>query len=79
MTEDYYFLANRISNMEKHIEMLFDWINEISPEIRELTQKTKEDCSEFATLQDPLFLFFIIIFFIKPKQRPLLEEYPIYS
>ena len=48
MSGNYYFLANRISNMEKHMEMLFDWINEISPEIRELTQKTKEDCSGFA-------------------------------
>jgi hypothetical protein len=38
MTEDYYFLANRVSNLERHIELLLDWFEEISPTVRELSQ-----------------------------------------
>ena len=40
MTEDYYFLANRISNLERHVEILIDWFEEISPAVREIQQNT---------------------------------------
>lgn len=39
MTPDYYFLENRISVLEKHIEELVQWFNKIAPEINELVQQ----------------------------------------
>jgi prefoldin subunit 5 len=44
MTQDYYFLANRISNLEKHIEQLLEWFNEIAPEINQLRQGAEDRC-----------------------------------
>ena len=41
MSQDYYFLANRISNLEKHVEILMDIFNEISLEIRRIKTGSK--------------------------------------
>lgn len=61
MNEEYFdFFDERVSVLEKNVEILTDWLNEISPEIRELTQKTKEDCSGFTRCKF-LFSFYIVI------------------
>jgi hypothetical protein len=42
MSEDsYYILADRISNLEKHVKILTDLFNEISPAVRKLSQSIK--------------------------------------
>ena len=44
MNENYYFLASRISMLEKNIEQLLEWFNEIAPEINQLRQGAEERC-----------------------------------
>lgn len=40
VTEDYYFLSNRVSNLERHVEILIDRFEETSPTIKEIQQNT---------------------------------------
>ena len=44
MTDDYYFLANRVNILEKHIEQLLERFNEIAPEINQLRQGAEDRC-----------------------------------
>jgi hypothetical protein len=43
MNQDYNFLANRISNLEKHVELLIEMFNEFTSELREFKNEIKAD------------------------------------
>ena len=42
MVEDYFFLANRISNLEKHVELLIARMDEIYSALQELNRDEEQ-------------------------------------
>ena len=58
MRQDYYFLSNRMSHLEKTMEMLIDRLNEVSPETRELKLKANIPRWDLPGCKSPFSYFY---------------------
>ncbi len=60
MNEEYFdFFDERVSKLEKDIEVLVDWLNEVSPEIRELKLKANSPRWDLLGCKPPLYSFLL--------------------
>lgn len=59
MSQDYYFLSNRMSHLEKTMEMLIDRLNEVSPETRELKLKANIPRWDLLGCKPPFYSFLL--------------------
>lgn len=63
MNEEYFdFFDERVSVLEKNVEILTDWLNEISPEIRELKLKANIPRWDLLGCKPPFSFFIVIVF-----------------
>ena len=60
MNEEYFdFFDERVSKLEKDIDVLVDWLNEISPEVRELKLKANVPRWDLLGCKPPSFSFLL--------------------
>jgi len=56
---NYFFLSNRMSHLEKTMEMLIDRLNEVSPEVRELKLKANSPRWDLLGYKPPFYSFLL--------------------